>query len=423
MQEQIIQLLENKDEANVLIGLEMIKGWGYSHDLLNHLIAVYLFSSNPYLRQSILTIMEQYAPKEIAQLYMENWMVFNGRFDQYISLTGYNHHLNRHLLNILKDVVQLECIDQVKFINLVLNHSSLDIFEVSEKLGISLHHIEKTAQIESINQTQEQSPAFLNALDKFTSLTKLNLASAKLAQVPQGIGSLQKLRYAFLQDNDLQTLTKELFECDHLKYLDLSNNQLREIPPQIQQLKNLKTLILSHNQLKSLPQEIGLLPHLEILTLDNNQLKTLPATISKAAKLKELDLSNNQLIQLPHDISQLHSLTKLDLENNQLVKLPVSPHGWQSLEILLLRNNDLKSWAVPHLAMPNLEWLDVTFNQIPYIQPFDWAHLHKLTNLWCEHNFISSRELATLKQVLPKAYLVPNPPPQKPLIVNPQRLL
>jgi hypothetical protein len=101
----------------------------------------------------------------------------------------------------------------------------------------------------------------------------------------------------------------------------------------------------------------------------------------------------------------------------------MEPNCWQNLKVLLLRNNNLRNWTMPHLAMPKLEWLDLTFNQIPHIQPFEWIHLHKLENLWCEHNFISSGALATLKRILPKAYIVPNPPPPQRSITNPLRLL
>lgn len=422
MQEQIIQLLENEDEANVLIGLEMIKGWGYSHTLLNHLVTVYLFSSNPHLRQSILAIMEQYAPTEIAQLYMENWMVFGNSIDWYYD-QDFISDPDKHLLNILKDVVQLECIDQVKFVNLILNYSALNIFEVSKKLGIGLHHLEKTAQLEFINDRNDELPALLDALGSFTNLIRLDLPSAKLEQLPKGIGKLKKLRYAYFQNNHLKTLPKELFECTNLVNLDLSNNQLQSIPAEIQQLTKLETLVLNHNKLQSLPEEIGMLPNLRVLELDQNRLETIPITLGQAHKLKNLHIRSNQLKQLPTSICQLNSLVELDLEDNAIEKLEMEVNCWKNLKILLLRNNNLRNWAIPHLAMPKLEWLDLTFNQIHYIQPFEWIHLHELENLWCEHNFISSRELATLKQVLPKAYLIPNPPPQKPLIINPQRLL
>jgi len=68
----------------------------------------------------------------------------------------------------------------------------------------------------------------------------------------QEIESIGRL---FLNNNQLQSIPKEIGELKNLKWFDLRNNQLQSIPKEIEELKSLKSLYLQNNQLSKQHQE------------------------------------------------------------------------------------------------------------------------------------------------------------------------
>ena len=89
----------------------------------------------------------------------------------------------------------------------------------------------------------------------------------------------------------------------------------------------------------------GDLPLLEYLQLNNNQLGgTVPDAIGTLVQLRMLNLGNNLLTgSVPDIFSALTSLTNLGLRNNSLQ----GPLPWPAL-----------------LAMPNLVWVDLSYNRL-----------------------------------------------------------
>ena len=345
MQERIIQLLEHEDEANVLLGLEMVKGWGYSDALLNHLMAIYLFCSAPYIRKTILNIMSENAPEAIEKLYMENWNVFGDYFERFYGMGGIDE---KHLLNILDNVAKLECINKVTLLNLVATHTHIDLYDLSTRYDISLDKFDKTATIDSfdLNQNHKTTNAPIEDIGFFVNLTRLYLSYGKLSSLPHEVKKLRKLQYINLDNNEFTVLPEELFECSNLEYLQISSNQLKTLSPKIGKLKKLKGLFLDKNQLQILPEEIGELENLETLHLANNSIEFLPESIVNLPHLEELNLCNNNLTNLPPDFCRLKKLRILDLENNFIRSFPTKPNSWQNLRELDFRNNKLKIWLI-----------------------------------------------------------------------------
>ena len=62
-----------------------------------------------------------------------------------------------------------------------------------------------------------------------------------------------------LDNNQIQTITPEIYQLSNLEYLSLGGNQIKIIPPEIRQLNNLRRLFLYNNQIKIIPPEIGYL--------------------------------------------------------------------------------------------------------------------------------------------------------------------
>ncbi|KAH0556375.1 hypothetical protein GP486_005703, partial [Trichoglossum hirsutum] len=108
-------------------------------------------------------------------------------------------------------------------------------------------------------------------------LTTLNLASAKLSELPDSL--FEKL--------------------PNLEKLILDKNHFATLSPQIGKLRKLEHLSIAKNPLSSLPSEIGLLQELKFLDLRENNLKKIPAEIWYAHRLETLNISSNVLTAFP----------------------------------------------------------------------------------------------------------------------------
>ena len=95
--------------------------------------------------------------------------------------------------------------------------------------------------------------------------------------------------------------------------LDLSSNPLRQIPSAIGELIGLTGLLLYKCALTALPSSIGNLTNLEELDVGQNQLKALPISIGNLANLRILIARDNGLKQLPDSIGNLDKLRELKL--------------------------------------------------------------------------------------------------------------
>ncbi len=127
--------------------------------------------------------------------------------------------------------------------------------------------------------------------------------------------------------------------------LDLSSNDLVELPECVWYLQSLKVLNLAQNKLEYLPssvhRKIGLsslrstrsslynCPMLEEIFLQDNRLETLPAALFALKSLVSLDVSNNKLQYLPFEMWLNPVLKELNLAFNLLAELP-SSRGWKS---------------------------------------------------------------------------------------------
>ncbi|KAF2487445.1 adenylate cyclase protein [Neohortaea acidophila] len=108
-------------------------------------------------------------------------------------------------------------------------------------------------------------------------LSVLNLASAKLAQLPDAlfmkIPSLTKLT---ISKNHFVSLSPNFGLLSRLEYLSIAKNELSRIPPEIGRLTELKYLDVRENNLGMLPAELWFLRKLETLNVSSNVLSDFP---------------------------------------------------------------------------------------------------------------------------------------------------
>ncbi|KAK7552549.1 hypothetical protein BKA81DRAFT_378120 [Phyllosticta paracitricarpa] len=113
--------------------------------------------------------------------------------------------------------------------------------------------------------------------DVVPTMLVLNLASAKLAQLPddlfQKIPGLTKL---ILDKNHFVSLSSQIGKLSKLEHLSLARNNIDRLPAEVGRLCELRYLDVRENNLNALPQEIWYARRLETLNVSSNVLDTFP---------------------------------------------------------------------------------------------------------------------------------------------------
>ncbi|KAK2981863.1 hypothetical protein RJ640_010380, partial [Escallonia rubra] len=306
-----------------------------------------------------------------------------------------------------------ECIK--KFMELALRCSQektelrpkmLEVVRELENISSMLPKTERV-QMETDTSTSETSVSALlavrrNLVDRMKHLKKWNRGDPCTSNWTGVLcfGTIGADGYLHVQELQLLnmnlsgSLAPELGQLSHLQILDFMWNQLSgSIPKEIGNIASLKLLLLNGNKLSgSLPDELGYLSNLKRLQVDQNQISgPIPQSFSNLKSVKHLHLNNNSISgQIPSDLSNISSLLHLLLDNNNLsgylppvlstlpvfrilqldnnnfngAEIPTSYANLTSLVKLSLRNCSLQG-AVPDLSrIPNLSYLDLSWNQL-----------------------------------------------------------
>uniref|UniRef100_T1J7G9 Disease resistance R13L4/SHOC-2-like LRR domain-containing protein n=1 Tax=Strigamia maritima TaxID=126957 RepID=T1J7G9_STRMM len=177
-------------------------------------------------------------------------------------------------------------------------------------------------------------------------LSQLNLANNQISQIPSDISNLAALQVLDLHDNKLIDLPQSLGTLERLTKLDISHNQLAKIPCCVLKLFDLRILLAQNNQLSEVCDEIADLNRLKVLDLSNNNLKTLPINIGFLSTVEKINLSFNKLDDIPHEIGSMTALQTLDLSNNNLSTVPAGVGELIHLTQLYLRHNKLTNLPI-----------------------------------------------------------------------------
>jgi hypothetical protein len=140
--------------------------------------------------------------------------------------------------------------------------------------------------------------------------------------------SLQEL---YLSGNQL-TEFPDIRILTHLTRLELNSNSISEVPEWIGELHSLENLELQYNFLTKLPSSIAQLQHLKQLWLSGNNFGGIPTIIFQLHGLEYLQLNNIKCQNIPKDIVHLKCLQQLSMESNQLTTLPDELFELTSLE-------------------------------------------------------------------------------------------
>ncbi|KAK5148335.1 hypothetical protein LTR04_000672, partial [Oleoguttula sp. CCFEE 6159] len=115
------------------------------------------------------------------------------------------------------------------------------------------------------------------------SLSTLNIASAKLAQLPDDLfQKLSGLTKLILDKNHFVSLSPHVGKLTRLEHLSIAKNLLDRLPPEIGHLGELRYLDVRENNLNQLPSEIWYTRKLETLNVSSNVLADFPKPMTPA---------------------------------------------------------------------------------------------------------------------------------------------
>ena len=186
------------------------------------------------------------------------------------------------------------------------------------------------------------------------------------------MGNMVNMEYLSLERNLISGSFPSTFNNTAAYQFDVQDNQLTFLPSEIGQLAtSINQLDLSNNYISSLPSELFQLTSLHVLRLHGNLIAFLPSEVGQMTNIdvcgpESLTLSNNQIALIPSDLLRLTQLSSWTIENNLISELPI--FDWSrltNLTMLLLWGNKISStFPEEILALPVLEWLDLSENQL-----------------------------------------------------------
>ena len=155
----------------------------------------------------------------------------------------------------------------------------------------------------------------------------------------------------------LTAFPPEIFDlADSLEVLNLSGNALAELPDDLPRLHRLRVIFCSDNVFTRLPEVLGRCEALEMVGFKSNRIAEVPAE-ALPPRLRWLILTDNRIENLPAALGACTRLQKLMLAGNRLCDLPDAMAACRALELVRLSANALSALPDWLLALPRLAWL------------------------------------------------------------------
>ena len=140
--------------------------------------------------------------------------------------------------------------------------------------------------------------------------------------ISQFEGSFAKLKIFFINHNPV-TNFDFVEPCTTLSVLNLASAKLSTVPEELfSKLSGLTKLTLNKNHFVSIPPQLGLLTKLEYLSMAKNNLSRLPPEIGRLQELRYLDVRENNLGMLPSELWYAKKLETLNVSSNVLSDFP-----------------------------------------------------------------------------------------------------
>lgn len=167
--------------------------------------------------------------------------------------------------------------------------------------------------------------ARFNAISNIDIVSQLpNLEALMLGHnsISQFEGSFHCLKVLFLNHNPVTNFDLNS-PVPTLSVLNLASAKLAQLPDALfMKMAGLTKLTISKNHFVSLSPHFGLLSKLEYLSIAKNQLSKIPSEIGRLHELRYLDVRENNLSILPSEIWYAKRLETLNVSSNVLTDFP-----------------------------------------------------------------------------------------------------
>jgi adenylate cyclase len=162
----------------------------------------------------------------------------------------------------------------------------------------------------------------LNSMDVMSQLPRLEYLMIGHNSISAFEGSFPKIRVLNMNHNPVTRFGMNA-PVPSLSMLNLASAKLAQLPDELfPRITGLTKLILDKNHFTSLSTNIGRLYRLEHLSVARNSLDELPAEIGRLVELKYLDVRENNLGRLPPEIWYARQLETLNVSSNVLDAFP-----------------------------------------------------------------------------------------------------
>ncbi|GAB7365075.1 hypothetical protein MBLNU230_g5856t1 [Neophaeotheca triangularis] len=342
-------------------------------------------------------------------------------------------------------ITNIDIVSQLpKLEMLMVGHNSISAFEGSfAKLKVLfLNHnpvtrFDLNSPVQSL-QVLNLASAKLSQLPdalfmKMTNLTKLTISKNHFVSLSAHFGHLAKLEYLSIAKNELNRIPAEIGRLTELRYLDVRENNLSQLPPELWLAKRLETLNVSSNVLNDFPKPGAQLPPLpetvqntptqtphvnnsspdfeELGKLEDFQLRrpsqasngmlsvsSSPGTASRKGSMVSYSSQKPSMIGRTPTAGSVGTITPATRKDSTLSSRLASTFS-TSLRHLFLADNRLEDDVFNELVLlPELRILNLSYNQLYDIPPRTikrWTHL---TELYLSGNDLSSLPTEDLEE-------------------------
>jgi len=200
------------------------------------------------------------------------------------------------------------------------NFTNLErLWATNNRLGGPLH-----ASFSKLTNLKEIDARFngINNMDVVSQLPKLEMLMLGHNSISAFEGSFARLKVLYLNHNPVTRFDLNA-PVPTLSVLNLASAKLSQLPDALfMKMSNLTKLTISKNHFVSLSPHFGNMSKLEYLSIAKNELQRMPAEVGRLTELRYLDVRENNLSSLPPEIWLAKRLETLNLSSNVLSDFP-----------------------------------------------------------------------------------------------------
>ncbi|XP_077543478.1 uncharacterized protein LOC144155739 isoform X2 [Haemaphysalis longicornis] len=277
---------------------------------------------------------------------------------------------------------------------------------------------ENTTKLQSIDFRGNRITIISSLFDGLRYLQSLYLGHNRIADVAMLLNStIPELKTINLEHNRLGVITEFGASYGAIEVLLLGGCGITDVEPEaFHSLENMTRLDLTNNSISLLDEIVFRKDSkLEFLGLSDNNLTSVSGTFNTTRRMKELTLSSNKINDITDAFKGLTLLRKISMESNLVTHIPDDAFsdnselteinfsqnkirwvgrnalkGLVKLRGLFLQGNELLSLNGSLRHLPEIRFLDASFNAIQSLERGEFENNGRLTSIELMENNISN---------------------------------